>query len=141
MRKIFYFLLTTVAMTIFAGCQSDNEPEFLPEEITQFMQFYFAGESFTSTATDSGYTITVHDGATIKFNTDNQWTDINGNGVPLNDMLIYNILPNPLYGYTQEMEATDGVYRVTRLMSVYTVYFLDSSVSYDASTDSFIKAN
>ena len=137
----FPFLLTLLGFMLIlpTSCSNNDEPEdALPVEITRFMEFYFAGREYHDTKTSDGYIVEIPDSVTITFNSDNQWIDINGNGGTLNgDFLLYNLLPEKLYNYLLETEQTDQVYQVKRHINLYTVYLLDSSVTYNTQTDAF----
>ena len=137
MQKLIKILFMTAILAITGSCTNDS-PDELPASVTAFLEQYFAGENYTSKTVDSGYIVNVDNGATLQFDTDGAWTDIDGNGGTLSDMLLYNILPSQLYEYLVMSENLDGVYRVSRLMDVYTVYFVDSEVKYNSSTGQFV---
>lgn len=133
-RKLIIFTLITVTF----GCKT-SEGE-LPESIERFMQNYFASEVYNAKETaDGGYRVEINNGATLTFNSDYAWTDINGNGVPLGGMLLDDILPEKLYDYLEETENLSSVYRITRNIfeNKYIVYLLDSEVGFDASSNVF----
>lgn len=99
---------------------------------------YFVSQYYPSTAIENKSTlpsgeiqVVLKNSATILFDQNGSWLSVDGNGTVLPAVLLYDQLPENLYRYIEEMEATDGVYRISRNSSNYTVGFLDSSVEYD----------
>ncbi len=73
----------------------------------------------------------IKNGATLTFDSENNWINISGNGVTLPEMLLYDQLPGPLYTYLEEIEEVGGVFAAGRTNEEYTLNLLDSEVTYN----------
>lgn len=119
---------------LFAGACGDDAWNDLPFSVFDFVNRYYPStevESYNRDKTTGAQTVKIRNGATLVFDSNNQWTEINGNGATLPAMMLYDQLPGPLYNYLEEMEAVEGVYAIWRTSSGYTVRLLDSDVVYD----------
>lgn len=126
-------ILITFTLT---SCNDSEVINNLPSHVTQFVDQYWPGSSISaySKVKDEGCTVTIKDGPTVKFDEQQAWIDIKGNGVPLPSTLLFDQLPEPLYDFLEEMQSTGEVYGVTRDASTYTLTLLDSKISYDIAT-------
>lgn len=128
------FLALMVIVLLMGAC-NNNVWDELPSPIVKFVSEYFPfGEVSSYKVTESGSEVNIKNGATLKFNKDYEWVDVNGNGQELPQQFIYDKLPPVLFNYIQEMEADHSVYRVVRLANIIKVYLLDSDIEYDEST-------
>lgn len=80
------------------------------------------------------YVVKMHNGATLVFDRNLSWIDFDGNGVTLPENFLYNCLPESLYSYIQETQATSGIYRVTRDSEQITIYLEDTYFVYILAT-------
>ncbi|MDE6301439.1 MAG: hypothetical protein K2M19_06950 [Muribaculaceae bacterium] len=134
MRK-FILPLLIVALPALWSCQSSDIYSELPEPLQHFMSKYWpnpAIEAFTPTY-DGGYTVTVKNGVTATFNSEYSWTDINGDGLPLPQMLLSDQLPAKLYDYIEGAEMLNQVFVISRNFAEYNVTLLNSSLKYTVS--------
>ena len=107
----------------------------MPSPVANFFTTYFPGQEVNSYTTGNNESIaTVKGGVTVTFNSHNSWITVNGNGSPLPEILIYDQLPEKLYTYLEQTENTANVYKISRNSTVYTVELLDSSITYDISS-------
>lgn len=135
MRKIFLLMAIAGLMVAVGACESTAWNE-LPADISTFVQRYFPSADVASYNTlSSGSVVQIRNGATITFNSNNAWTDVNGNGNVLPAMFITDELPESLVDYLEESEAISKVYRVTRDATICTVELHDTSVQYNYNTD------
>lgn len=131
--------LTSIALGIIiilmGACNNDAWDE-LPTQLVRFISEYFpAGE--LESYTDNGHgveVVQIKHGATLTFDSDFEWTDVNGNGVVLPQQFLYDCLPQTLYRYIESIEMQYSVYRVTRTPDLITVDFLDTLLTYDQNT-------
>lgn len=137
LSSIFNILLLMVTpMTAIVSCR-DNQPwDELPTRISQFITQYFpngAIDSFTSTPTT--YHVRITDGPGLTFNRNYEWEAINGYGMPLPEVLLFDQLPPALYQYLEETSNLDQVFVMERTARVYTLVLLDSTLTYDIATE------
>ena len=129
------FSLMVLALSV-SSCDADDMGDTPEGRIQSFVNQYFPGIAVSSqnTLADGDIQVTLKGSATILFDSEGTWTNINGNGVTLPAVLLYDQLPSPLYKYIEEMEDTEGVFRIIRDSSSYQVYFLDSAITYGIAT-------
>ncbi|MBD5244170.1 MAG: hypothetical protein HDS57_01700 [Barnesiella sp.] len=134
------FLKTILPLLLFVGVFSAcSEPDVwskVPSRVSQFVQQYWPGQdlSYVANEKDGVCKLTIQNGPSLEFDAAGSWTSIKGGGSPLPSMLIYDQLPDALYRYIEESEATNGVYALSRTASAYDVTLLNSKVSYNISS-------
>lgn len=103
--------IVVAVMVLFMACSHSLWDE-LPQPISTFITTYYPNSAISSFAdTGNGYKVSVKSGPTMYFDTECKWTDINGNGVPLPSVLIYNELPK-IYDFLLARDEAAGVFRV-----------------------------
>lgn len=134
-RNTLSSLALAVIIVMMGACNNDLWDE-LPESIANFISEYFPyGELESYTDNDDGTAVVnIKHGATLTFDRDYEWIDVNGNGVVLPQQFLYDRLPEALYRYIESAEAQNSVYRVVRTRAMIVVTLLDSSIDYDQST-------
>jgi len=123
-------LLTLLAI---GSCGDDAWSE-LPGSVFEFVERYYPStevESYHQDKNTGVQTVKIKNGATLTFNSENNWININGNGVTLPGMLLYDQLPGPLYSYLKEIEEVGGVFAAERTSEEYILNLLDSEVTYN----------
>lgn len=137
MSKLSKFLVALAGVSLLlpsAWACDDDAWDDLPDSVATFFSNYFPGVEVDSwTIGETRSVATVKNGVTVAFNSGDLWIDVNGNGIPLPEVFLYDQLPENLYRYLQELEATNGVYRVSRDAVEYSVKLLDSYVRYNTS--------
>lgn len=135
--------LRAMAMTVLAAvfcvlpvsCDNSELWDEVPGEITTFINQYFPNSALESvTHTGKSYHIRIKNGPGMAFDTDYEWTDVNGYGMPLPQVLLFDQLPPRLYDYLQETEQLNAVFSMSRDGDKYTITLLSSSLQYDTST-------
>lgn len=131
--KIFTFL---IILGFSAACSDKHELyDSMPKDIASFVTQYFPTYSIESyTSNSSGYHVRLKNGPGLTFGTNQQWLTINGYGLPLPQVLMWDQLPPALYSYLQETENTDNVFSVNRDGFRYTVELLNQTLYYDISS-------
>lgn len=120
---------------IFLGACSNDLWDEVPTPITSFIEQYFPGSGVKEyTPTDNSYKVKINNGATLVFNSEYLWTMIDGNGVRLPEVLIYNQLPPALFNYLQGIEQQSAVYSMSRDASYYKLTMEDTVISYEISS-------
>lgn len=131
-RNTLSSIALAVIIILMGACNSDTWDE-LPSAISRFVSEYFPfGELESYTDNGKGVEVVkIKKGATLTFNSDYDWTDVNGNGVVLPVQFLYDQLPSTLYTYLEAREMQNSVYRVTRTPDYITVDLLDTMVTYN----------
>ena len=128
-------ILFATVLLAFAGCK-DSEPwNELPDKISNFITQYFPNtgiESFSESTTT--YHVRMSNGPGLTFNKDCDWEAINGYGMPLPQVLLFDQLPPALYKYLEETENLGNVFSLERNKATYTIVLLDSTLTYDIQT-------
>lgn len=135
MKRILSILLATIALVI-VSCQSSDDYSSLPDPIARFVSQYWPNPDIEnySQPTANTYVVTIRNSATLTFNSDYAWTEIDGNGMPLPEVLLYDQLPEPLYEYLEGDEVIGQVFSVSRDTKKYSVSLLSTTLHYDIST-------
>ncbi len=134
-KKTAAILIVLISLLTGATACSNEAWDELPSPIASFITQYFPGSTVKAyTHTDEGSIAYINNGATIHFDTDNSWTEIDGNGVRLPQVMMYDQLPPALYDYLQSTDRTADVYVVTRDNKFYKLTLLDTVITYNLST-------
>ncbi len=70
----------------------------------------------------------------MTFDHECEWEAINGYGMPLPQVLLFDQLPPALYKYLEETDDVGSVFSIERDRTSYTVVLLDSTLIYDIKT-------
>lgn len=134
-RNTLSSIALAVIIIMMGACNNDTWDE-LPESISRFVSEYFPfGELESYSDNGKGVEIVrIKKGATLTFNSDYEWTDVNGNGVVLPVQFLFDQLPSALYSYLEAREMQHSVYRVVRSPDYITVDLLDTTVTYNQNT-------
>ncbi len=118
------------------GACSNNVWDELPTPIARFIAEYFPGsgvKSFNATKSQT-YEVRINNSASLTFNSNYDWTVVDGNGGTLPAVFVQDQLPPPLLQYLQEGNDEDNVFRVSRDENYYKVTLDDTVLTYDIST-------
>lgn len=137
--KRFIFLPLCIAMLLTA-CDSDSSTlwDELPESIAEFVAQYYPNNGVSGYATndENQHTVYLHNSATLRFDADYRWIEIDGNGITLPQVLVFDQLPPELYKYLQETDNTTSVYAAMRNSTTYTLRLSDTTLYYDIDSGS-----
>lgn len=129
--KIILFVMALLTLT---AC-SDDDFNDLPREIQTFINTYYPGESVSDFYESStGISVYLKNSATLRFDADNRWTGIDGNGNVLPQMFMYDHFPQALYDYLVTTSTLNQVYSVTRNSGDYTVTLHNQIITYSAAS-------
>lgn len=128
--KIFFLLVAVIA---FAGCQSSEHYDSLPEPVAQFVSQYWPNPDISSYAanSDGGCTVIINSGPTVVFDRAYSWTSVKGNGLPLPQTFLYNELPEQVYDYLESGSLLNDVFDVSRTAREYRLTLLNFGLVYD----------
>lgn len=128
--------MTVTPMIAVVSCHDSQLWDELPTDIAHFITEYFpngAIDSYSSTPTT--YHVRITDGPGLTFGKDCRWEAINGYGMPLPEVLLFDQLPPALYQYLEETQSLDQVFVLERNAREYTLVLLDSTLTYDIATE------
>ena len=119
--------LASAMSPMLTACDNDNNPwDNIPQNIAEFIEQYYPNFALESaTDNDSGYHIRLKNGPGMTFNADGSWTDINGYGMPIVQVFLFDQLPPKLYNYLQETQQLNAVFSITRDNDYYTLDLLE----------------
>lgn len=129
MKKLILFLIIGIFI---AGC-SHEEYDKTPGELTRFISRYWPDPNIESCTNPGGdkWVVIIKNGPTLTFDSKYEWTQINGNGMPLPDIVMYDQLPEPLYAYLVSGSFIGQVFSISRTPRLYTVKVLKFTITYD----------
>lgn len=117
------------------GCQHAELWNQLPANISSFITQYFPSSELESvTHSAANYHVRIANGPGMTFGSDGAWIDIDGYGMPLPQVLLFDQLPPRMYEYLQETEQLNSVFALTREDGVYTATLMNSTLTYDVET-------
>lgn len=131
MKRFSYILILLAAVV--SGCHNDDDFDALPRDISSFVCQYWPNpsiESYTHPKADE-YVVILRDGPELNFDAAYQWTEIDGCGLPLPQVLLYDQLPEKLYDYLEATQQTNAVFELERTARIYKVELLDTELTYD----------
>ena len=103
-------LISIVVLFMLIACSSSLWDD-LPEPIATFISTYYPMSGISEYNEHNGiYYVTIKNGATMTFDSNYTWLEINGNGVVLPQLFIQDALEPKLVQYLMELELTDEVY-------------------------------
>ncbi len=128
-------IICVLLLTAFAGCSNSDLWDDVPSAIAEFINKYFPYSELSSVS-DKGtsYHIRIDDGPGLTFASDYSWEAIDGYGMPLPQVLLFDQLPPKLYDYLQETEQLNGVFSIERNKDYYLVTLLDTTLKYTIET-------
>ncbi|MCM1036658.1 MAG: PepSY-like domain-containing protein [Bacteroides sp.] len=134
MKKLIYLI---ALLPLLAACSDDGgDYDALPRTISTFVSQYWPDpdvESYTKPR-PGVYVVIIKNGPELTFDASYQWTRIDGCGMPLQQTLLYDQLPSPLYRYLEECEYTGQVFLASRTPRRYGLRLLTDSITYDVAT-------
>lgn len=130
------FMLPAILMVMFlSACSSSSVWDEVPTPITSFIEQYYPGSGVKSfSQTTDGYKVKITNGASLSFDEEYNWTFIDGNGVRLPEVLVYNQLPPALFNYLQGIEQQSDVYAMNRDKTYYKLTMFDTVITYEIAT-------
>ncbi len=128
-------LLIIPAFYALCSCASDAIDE-TPQSIASFITQYFPNqrvESYTPVG-DGNHEVKLANSATLVFDKENRWIEIDGEGMTLPEVLLYDQLPPALFSYLQASEQQREVYAVKRDFLYYKLTMTNTVLTYTISS-------
>lgn len=118
-----------------SACHNTELWSDLPKAVNDFITQYFPNSELQSVSNSGGVChVRIEDGPGLTFNEKGEWESIDGYGMPLPQVLLFDQLPPKLYGYLQETQQLDSVFSMQRDGVKYTLTLLDSDLYYNSDT-------
>lgn len=136
MKTLRILLASVIAALTLSAC-SHEEYDKMPNEIATFVSKYWPDPNIESCTNPGGesWVIIIKNGPTLTFNSSCDWTSINGNGLPLPSIVMFDQLPPKLYDYLESGEFLSQTFSIVRTPRMYTVTLLTQTVTYDIATE------
>ena len=130
--RIFLLLLPLFAIT---ACDHSDLWSKLPDNVQTFINKYFPNSELLSVAVnDKGCSVRIDNCPGMTFDADSQWTSVNGYGMPLPSVMLYDQLPEKLYNYLEETENLGSVFSMSRDKTAYELKLMNTDIKYDIAT-------
>ena len=130
-----------LAILVLGSCNNDTVWDDIPYPITKFISQYFPGQDASSfTSNDEIYHVKLKNGPGMTFNSKFNWTDINGYGERLPQVLLFDQLPPALYEYLQTGELQSDAISIERTTKQYIVVLIETTVYFDIQTSKITQA-
>lgn len=130
MRKIWCLSLLVILL---AACHDSSEPYGeLPQSIREFITDYWPDpviDSYTQPSSDL-YVVIIKDGPKLTFDGNFSWTQIDGCGMPLPEILLDDQLPEKLYEYLEGGEYLNQVFDIRRDSKAYYLTLENTDLTY-----------
>ena len=133
MKKMMCMLL--VGATLWA-CSDNEAYDELPAPIVTFITKYWPNpviDSYVQPSADE-YEVVIKNGPSLTFDGNYSWTEVDGNGLPLPQIFLYDQLPGTLYDYLEAGSYLGSVFKVERDSQTYSVELLNFDIKYDVAT-------
>ena len=128
-------MMSAALLFVSSSCHNNEEWDEMPQEIADFVSKYFPGEGIGSYSHSStGYHVRTDDGPGITFDNNYAWEVVDGYGMPLPQVMLFDQLPPRLYAYLQDSQQLDSVFSMERDSLRYTLSLLNSDLIYDIKT-------
>lgn len=103
-----------IAIVLLMACSHSYNDE-LPRVISQFVNQYYPNSAVSSYNENSegDYYVAIRNGATMTFNSQQQWTSVNGNGVVIPSVFLFNELPL-VYNYLEARDQQSDLLAIRR---------------------------
>lgn len=122
------------------GCSHISNMDDVPDPISEFVTEYYPGMAYESfDNSEEGYRVKLLNGPAISFDNNFRWTNINGYGMRMPNLFLFNCMPPALYQYLEETANLGDVFGAERTAKYYRVTLLDSTVTYNISDASIVE--
>lgn len=135
--------MTAVGLSAMWSCHTTDGDVNLPQKATDFIYRYFPSSYVSSKEepTVGVYVVKMTKGPTLTFDNEGSWTDLQGNGETLPEIIAFDYFPTPLYDYIESKEELKGIYAVTRNAFRYDVMLFATRLNYDIRTEKVTEIN
>lgn len=134
MKQTIFLSLMAILLSL-AACESDKWDD-LPQPIANFVSQYYPGAGVKSYNHEENYQyrVEVSTGAVIIFDSEMQWISVDGRGVVLPEVMIYDQTPPELFSFLQATGQQEEVYAMKRDKKFYKLTMHDTVLTYNIQT-------
>lgn len=127
---VIFFTISSISIVV-TSCRNNDLWDEMPQPIALFISNYFPGNAINSYS-DAGntYHVRIDDGPGLTFDSGYKWIAIDGYGMPMPQVLLFDQLPPKLYGYLQDTDQLNEVFSMERDHVNYIVTLMDSTLKY-----------
>lgn len=130
-----YIFIALISLELWS-CQGADLWDQMPGEVKHFIDLYYPNSEIAEYSdTKNAYIVRLKNGPGFGFDTLCSWTWVNGYGMPIKEILIYDEVPEPLYTYLETFEQTGQVFILRRNSKIYEVSLLNDSLVYNISSE------
>lgn len=125
-------LLIIIMYAMLGACQSGDDFDKMPRSIMQFVTQYWPNPAVSQCQEndDGSWLVQIKSGPTLTFDAEENWTSVNGNGVPLPQVLLFDRLPSALYDYLESGGYLGQVFDMSRTAREITLQLHTSRLYY-----------
>lgn len=118
------------AMVVILMACSDSLWNDLPAPISQFITTYYPNTAIAQYSDDDNqYRVVVKNGPVMTFDSEYKWTMVDGNGVPLPVIFVYNEMPD-VYQFLLARDETDTVMKAVNTPRAIYITLTDRNLEY-----------
>ncbi len=129
-------IFTAVVLTGVSACKNSELWDEMPSAASSFITQYFPMSELSSVSKNStGYHVRIDNGPGLTFDSEGKWEAVDGYGMPLPQVMLFNELPPKFYAYLQEAEELNGVFAISRTTRIYTATLLKQTLTYEINTE------
>lgn len=134
-RMLASALMIAVMAFGLTNCRNSELWDEVPQEIANFIDRYFPSNELDSYVhSGANYHVRIDDGPGLTFDADYSWIAIDGYGMPMPQVLLFDQLPPKLYEYLQGTQQLNSVFSMERDSEYYTLTLLDTTLRYTIAT-------
>lgn len=123
--------ISTVTILLLLIACSNSLWDELPAPISTFVSTYYPMSGISKyEETNDKYYVTIKNGASLIFDSNYEWTSINGNGTTLPEIFVTDKLPEKLVRYLTELELTKEVYAAENEPRIIILSMLNYKIKY-----------
>lgn len=129
-----FVVISLVRIT--TACSQNNDLwSRVPTQIARFVDRYYPNSQLQSyDHSGATYHLRLSNGPGMTFDASYSWVDVDGYGMPLPQVMLFDQLPPALYEYLQATSQLNSVFSMERDVPEYRLSMLNSTITFSAET-------